>query len=96
MQTQHTRIPLGDIAETCNLHWPTCFGDSSPDLRHVVAVRDLLANVDQCLERENGSPDVLLLSGGEPILHPQLRAELSARPIIRIIWYLGNLLVGHD
>jgi hypothetical protein len=51
MQTQHTRILLGDIAKTCNLHCPTCFGDSSPDLRNAVAVRDVLAIVDHRRER---------------------------------------------
>jgi hypothetical protein len=48
---------------------------------------------------ENGSLDVLMLSGDKPTLHPRLRerlAGLSARPITRIIWYLGNLLVSHD
>lgn len=53
MQTQHTCILLEDIAETCNLRCPTCFTDSSPDLRHVVPTAHILANVDQRLAREN-------------------------------------------
>nr|WP_231975941.1 radical SAM protein [Mycobacterium sp. E2462] len=88
MQTQHTCILLEDIAETCNLRCPTCFTDSSPNLRNVVAVADVLANVDQRLARENGRLDVVMLSGGEPTLHPhlaELLAELSARPITRIL-----------
>ncbi len=66
MQTQHTCILLEDIAETCNLRCPTCFTDSSPDLRTVVDTADVLANVDQRLARESGRLDVLMLSGGEP------------------------------
>ncbi|MGA0980790.1 MAG: radical SAM protein, partial [Candidatus Nanopelagicales bacterium] len=70
MQTQHTCILLEDIIETCNLRCPTCFADSSPELRGVVPVADVLANVDQRLARENGRLDVVMLSGGEPTLHP--------------------------
>ncbi|MCH9736621.1 MAG: radical SAM protein, partial [Actinomycetia bacterium] len=44
MQTQHTCILVEDIAEMCNLRCPTCFTDSSPDLRNVVSVTDVLAN----------------------------------------------------
>ncbi|KAA1249154.1 radical SAM protein [Mycobacterium simiae] len=99
MQTQHTCILLEDIAETCNLRCPTCFADSSPDLRNVVAVADVLANVDQRLIRENGRLDVLMLSGGEPSLHPQLPellAALSDRPITRILLNSNGLRIAHD
>jgi 7,8-dihydro-6-hydroxymethylpterin dimethyltransferase len=99
MQTQHTCILLEDIAETCNLRCPTCFTDSSPDLRNVVPVRDVLASVDQRLTRENGRLDVLMLSGGEPTLHPELRellAELTARPITRILVNSNGIRIAAD
>ncbi len=99
MQTQHTCILLEDIAETCNLRCPTCFTDSSPDLRHVVPVGDVLANVDQRLERENGRIDVLMLSGGEPTLHPQLAELLDAlvtRPITRILINSNGVHIATD
>jgi uncharacterized radical SAM superfamily Fe-S cluster-containing enzyme len=99
MQTQHTCILLEDIAETCNLRCPTCFTDSSPDLRNVVPVADVLANVDQRLARENGRIDVLMLSGGEPTLHPELAellTELTARPITRILINSNGLRIATD
>ncbi|MFI7702000.1 radical SAM protein [Nonomuraea sp. NPDC049480] len=99
MQTQHTCILLEDIAETCNLRCPTCFADSSPTLAGVVPVPDVLANVDQRLERENGKLDVLMLSGGEPTLHPELKtllAELVRRPITRILINTNGVLVARD
>jgi hypothetical protein len=99
MQTQHTCILLEDIAETCNLRCPTCFTDSSPDLRHVVPTADVLANVDQRLERENGRIDVLMLSGGEPTLHPNLAElldELVARPITRILVNSNGVRIAND
>ncbi|GGN82425.1 radical SAM protein [Nocardia rhizosphaerihabitans] len=99
MQTQHTCILLEDIIDSCNLRCPTCFADSSPDLRGVVAVEDVLANVDQRLARENGKLDVLMLSGGEPTLHPHLSrllGELTARPITRILLNTNGLRIAVD
>ncbi|WKG06718.1 radical SAM protein [Mycolicibacterium sp. HK-90] len=99
MQTQHTCILLEDIAETCNLRCPTCFTDSSPDLRHVVPIADVLASVDQRLARENGRLDVLMLSGGEPTLHPDLATlleQLVARPITRILVNSNGIRIGGD
>ncbi|MEU1727344.1 radical SAM protein [Actinomadura sp. ATCC 39365] len=99
MQTQHTCILLEDIAEACNLRCPTCFADSSPDLTGVVPVADVLANVDQRLARENGKLDVLMLSGGEPTLHPELKtllAELVGRPVTRILINTNGVLIARD
>ncbi|MGV0811953.1 radical SAM protein [Mycolicibacterium boenickei] len=99
MQTQHTCILLEDIAETCNLRCPTCFTDSSPDLRHVVPTAEVLANVDQRLARENGRIDVLMLSGGEPTLHPNLAdllEQLVARPITRILVNSNGIRIASD
>jgi uncharacterized radical SAM superfamily Fe-S cluster-containing enzyme len=99
MQTQHTCILLADIADTCNLRCPTCFTESSPDLRAVVPVADVLANVDQRLARENGRLDVLMLSGGEPTLHPalpELLAALVSRPVTRILINTNGVLIARD
>ena len=99
MQTQHTCILLEDIAEACNLRCPTCFTDSSPDLRDVVAVGDVLANVDQRLARENGRLDVVMLSGGEPTLHPSCpicSPSSRSRPITRILVNTNGLRIAHD
>lgn len=99
MQTQHTCILLEDIAEACNLRCPTCFADSSPDLTGIVPVPDILANVDQRLARENGKLDVLMLSGGEPTLHPELKtllAELNDRPVTRILINTNGVLIARD
>src|SRR5437762_10952586 len=75
MQTQHTCILLADLLDTCNLRCPTCFADSSPALEGVAPLESVLSTVDTRLSREQGRLDVLMLSGGEPTLYPQL-AEL--------------------
>ena len=99
MQTQHTCILLEDIIEECNLRCPTCFTESSPDLKGIASVEEILANVDARLARENGRIDVVMLSGGEPTIHPDLPRlldELVTRNIVRILINTNGLKVASD
>lgn len=88
MQTQHTCILLEDITQQCNLCCPNCFASSAPGLGGIVPIARILANIDQRLARENGQIDVLMISGGEPTIHPQLTElleQVMERNIIRIL-----------
>ena len=99
MQTQHTCILLEDVLEGCNLCCPTCFAASSPQQRGIVPVANVLANLDQRLARENGRLDVLMLSGGEPTIHPQLVEILEgalARPVVRILLNTNGIEIARD
>jgi hypothetical protein len=99
MQTQHTCILLEDITEQCNLRCPTCFADSSPELTGVVPTEHVLANIDQRLEREQGRLDVLMISGGEPTVHPQLLDLLQRiieRPIVRILLNTNGIQIARS
>jgi pyruvate-formate lyase-activating enzyme len=99
MHTQHTCTLLEDVIEGCNLRCPTCFTASSPDLAGVVPVADVLANVDTRLARENGRLDVVMLSGGEPTLHPALPELLDAlvtRPVVRILVNTNGIRIAQD
>jgi hypothetical protein len=78
MQTQHTCILLEDVIDHCNLRCPTCFTESSPALGSVAPLDQVLESVDTRLSRENGRIDVVMLSGGEPTLYPQLAELLDA------------------
>jgi len=99
MQTQHTCILLEDLLDHCNLKCPTCFAASAPALASVAPLEQVLASIDARLARENGRIDVLMLSGGEPTLYPQL-AELldavAARPIVRVLVNTNGLLVAQS
>ena len=99
MQTQHTCILLEDITEQCNLRCPTCYADSSPELTGVVPVDSVLANIDQRLAREQGRIDVLMISGGEPTVHPQLLELLERvieRPIVRILLNTNGIQIARS
>jgi 7,8-dihydro-6-hydroxymethylpterin dimethyltransferase len=99
MQTQHTCILLEDINENCNLNCPTCFASSSPRLTGVAEVASIMANIDQRLEREGGRIDVLMLSGGEPTIHPEFATILEAaieRNVVRVLVNTNGVLVARD
>ena len=88
MQTQHTCILLEDINENCNLRCPTCYADSMPELTGVASVEDVMANIDQRLDREGGRIDVLMISGGEPTIHPrfiEILEQALQRNVVRIL-----------
>ncbi len=99
LQTQHTCILLEDVELSCNLCCPNCFASSSPQLRGVVPVDEVLRNVDVRLAREEGRLDVVMLSGGEPTLHPELLrllAGLTSRPIGRILLNTNGIAIAQD
>lgn len=99
MQTQHTCILLEDIAQECNLRCPTCFTDSSPQLQGVAPVREILDNIDQRLDREEGRIDVLMLSGGEPTIHPDFQEILEAviaRNVVRVLVNTNGVRLARD
>lgn len=99
MQTQHTCILLEDIIEHCNLRCPTCFTDSGPALAGVVPVAEVLRSIDTRLDREGGRLDVVMLSGGEPTLHPDFNVLLAAlveRPIVRILVNSNGIRIAQD
>jgi uncharacterized radical SAM superfamily Fe-S cluster-containing enzyme len=99
MQTQHTCILLADITAECNLRCPTCFTDSSPELTGVVPLAQVLASLDTRLSRENDRIDVLMLSGGEPTLYPELGKlldEVSTRNIVRVLVNTNGVKIARD
>ena len=99
MQTQHTCILLADLLDICNLRCPTCFADSSPALEGVAPLESVLSTVDTRLSRGQGRLDVLMLSGGEPTLYPELAEllrELSARNVVRILVNTNGIRVARD
>jgi uncharacterized radical SAM superfamily Fe-S cluster-containing enzyme len=99
MQTQHTCILLADLTDHCNLRCPTCFTDSSPALTGVTPLADALASLDARLARENGRIDVLMLSGGEPTLYPELAellAEVAARNVVRVLVNTNGIRIARD
>lgn len=99
LQTQHSCILLLDITENCNLNCPTCFAESSPGVSKFVRLPHILRTLDTAIERENGRIDVLMLSGGEPTVHPEIidiLQEATRREVTRVVLNTNGLRIAKD
>lgn len=96
---QHSCIYLLDVTTQCNLTCPACYTSSSPALSHYLPVEAAVHAVEMALGREGGRLDVVMLSGGEPTVHPRIR-ELIERlcefPITRILLNTNGIRISND
>ena len=80
---QHSCLTLVEIADYCNLRCPICYAGSGPDRPHFRSLAEIGAMLDAVVRNE-GEPDVVQISGGEPCEHPDFFTVLDmakARPI---------------
>jgi 7,8-dihydro-6-hydroxymethylpterin dimethyltransferase len=68
---QHACVTLFEITQACNLECPACFA-ASPHGSHA-SLDDIDAMLDAVTRAEGGTADVVMLSGGEPTIHPDFR-----------------------
>jgi len=96
---QHSCIFLLDITSQCNLSCPACYASSSPENGLYLPLQEVLRSVRTAIDREAGRLDVVMLSGGEPTVHPQFRemlAELAELPITRILVNTNGIRIASD
>ncbi|HWE97308.1 MAG TPA: radical SAM protein [Tepidisphaeraceae bacterium] len=95
---QHSCLTLVEITDQCNLTCPVCYSESSP---HRLTHRSL-AQVEfmlDCVVRNEGKPDVVQISGGEPTIHPDFFAILDmakARPIKHLMVNTNGIRIAQD
>jgi uncharacterized radical SAM superfamily Fe-S cluster-containing enzyme len=99
LQTQHSCLLLLDVTENCNLRCPTCFAGSEPGLSRFARLPHVMRSLDAAIAREGGRVDVLMLSGGEPTVHPDIGAIIEAateRPVTRVILNTNGIRIVRD
>ena len=95
---QHSCLTLIEVTDHCNLRCPICYADSGP---HRPGFRDL-ATIERMLDAvvaNEGEPDVVQISGGEPTLHPDFFAILDAakaRPIKHLMVNTNGLRIARE
>lgn len=80
---QHSCLTLVEVTDRCNLTCPICYSESSPRHGSHRSLKQIEFMLD-CVVRNEGEPDVVQISGGEPTVHPEFFAILDAakaRPI---------------
>lgn len=95
---QHSCLTLIEITDHCNLRCPVCFAASGPERLTHKPLSDVLAMLDAAVANE-GTPDVVQISGGEPTLHPDFFAILEAaraRPIRHLMVNTNGIRIARD
>ncbi len=95
---QHSCLTIIEITDQCNLTCPICYSESGPHrpthrtLEHVERMLDAVV-------RNEGEPDVVQISGGEPTIHPQFFEILDAakaRPIKHLMVNTNGIKIAAD
>jgi len=95
---QHSCLTLIEITDHCNLRCPVCFAESGPERMAHKPLAMVLAMLDAVVANE-GTPDVVQISGGEPTLHPDFFTILDAaraRPIRHLMLNTNGVRIAQD
>ncbi len=95
---QHSCLSLIEITDACNLRCPVCYADSSPERQEYRSLAEVEAMLDAVVRNE-GEPDVVQISGGEPTIHPDFFAILDAaraRPIKHLMINTNGVRIAKD
>lgn len=95
---QHSCVSVIEITDHCNLRCPVCYANSGPERTGYRSLRTVERMLDAVVRNE-GEPDVVQISGGEPTLHPELFAILDAaraRPIRHLMLNTNGIRIAKD
>ena len=95
---QHSCLTIIEVTDRCNLTCPTCYAMSSPTYGRHRTLAEIEAMLD-VIVRNEGEPDVVQISGGEPTVHPQFFEILDAakaRPIKHLMVNTNGIRIARD
>lgn len=95
---QHSCLTLIEITDHCNLRCPVCFAGSGPERLTHRSLDEVIAMLD-AIVRNEGAPDVVQVSGGEPTLHPnffEILDEARKRPIKHLMVNTNGIRIATD
>lgn len=95
---QHSCLTIVEVTDACNLRCPVCYAGSGPERTGYRSLEQVIAMLDAVVRNE-GQPDVVQISGGEPTLHPQFFEILDAakaRPIRHLMINTNGVRIAKD
>lgn len=95
---QHSCLSLIEICDYCNLTCPICYAESGPSRLQFRTLAQIEAMLDAVVRNE-GQPDVVQISGGEPTLHPDFFAVLDMakqRPIRHLMVNTNGIRIAQE
>ncbi|QES90728.1 radical SAM protein [Rhizosphaericola mali] len=95
---QHSCLSIVEITDRCNLTCPTCYAMSSPHYGRHRTVEEIEKMLD-IIVRNEGEPDVVQISGGEPTIHPNFFEILDSakrKPIKHLMVNTNGVRIAND
>ncbi len=95
---QHSCLTVIEITDRCNLQCPTCYAMSSPHYGRHRTVEEVERMLDIIVANE-GTPDVVQISGGEPTIHPDFFAIMDIakkKPIKHLMLNTNGIRIAKD
>jgi uncharacterized radical SAM superfamily Fe-S cluster-containing enzyme len=95
---QHSCLTIVEITDHCNLACPVCYADSGPHRPEYRSLNVVEKMLDAVVANE-GEPDIVQISGGEPTIHPDFFAILDAakrRPIRHLMLNTNGLRIANE
>lgn len=95
---QHSCLTVVEITDRCNLTCPTCYAMSSPHYGRHRTLEEVERMLDIIVANE-GNPDVVQISGGEPTIHPQFFEILDiakTKPIRHLMVNTNGIRIAND
>lgn len=95
---QHSCLTILEITDRCNLACPTCYAMSSPHYGRHRTIEEVESMLDIIVANE-GEPDVVQISGGEPTIHPDFFEILDLakkKPIRHLMVNTNGIRIAKD
>jgi 7,8-dihydro-6-hydroxymethylpterin dimethyltransferase len=95
---QHGCVSLLEVTDHCNLRCPTCYASSGPERDTHRSLETIERMLDLICANE-GEPDIVQVSGGEPTTHPQFFDILDAcrrRPIRHLMVNTNGVRIAKE
>lgn len=95
---QHSCLTVLEITDRCNLSCPTCYAMSSPHYGRHRTIDEVEKMLDIIVANE-GNPDVVQISGGEPTIHPDFFEILDIakkKPIKHLMVNTNGIRISKD
>ncbi|HEY0828225.1 MAG TPA: radical SAM protein [Bacilli bacterium] len=95
---QHSCLTLIEVTDKCNLECPICYAESSPKRETWRSLAQIELMLDAVVRNE-GEPDIVQISGGEPTIHPQFFEILDlarTKPIKHLMLNTNGIQIAQD
>ena len=95
---QHSCLTLLEINDACNLNCPVCYAESGTARKEHKSLALVTQMLDNIVANE-GQPDVVQISGGEPTIHPEffkIMDEAKKRPIRHLMLNTNGVRIARE